>query len=44
MPSEVAQARLTEWASTARGKAEASPTSRAMLGASKVGMAWPKTI
>jgi hypothetical protein len=25
-------------------KGEARPTSRAMLGASSVGMAWPKTI
>ena len=41
---EVAQARLTVWASSPRGSAEARPTSRAMLGASSVGMAWPKTI
>src|SRR5262245_50135060 len=41
---EVAQARETVWASVALGSAEARPTSRAMLGASSVGMAWPKTI
>ncbi len=40
---DVAQALETEWASMPRGSAEARPTSRAMLGARSVGMAWPKT-
>ena len=41
---EVAQALETVWASSPLGSAEARPTSRAMLGARSVGMAWPKTI
>ena len=39
----VAQARATVCVSMVRGRPAASTTSRAMLGASSVGMTWPKT-